>query len=183
MGTLSGPLARSTLRHSDTQTLNTRDNIIATMAGANEAELREAFKLFDADGDGMISAEELVTLISKVGGQMADAEAKALIHAADKDGNMGIDFGEFAKFWEALHGDDEGKIRGEFGKLDADKSGYITALAPSTIKIKIIAPPERKYSVWIGGSILASLSTFQQMWISKQEYDECGPAIVHRKCF
>merc|ERR1712222_180894 len=59
----------------------------------------------------------------------------------------------------------------------------ITALAPSTIKIKIIAPPERKYSVWIGGSILASLSTFQQMWISKQEYDECGPAIVHRKCF
>ena len=39
------------------------------------------------------------------------------------------------------------------------------------------------YSVWIGGSILASLSTFQQMWISKQEYDECGPSIVHRKCF
>merc|ERR1719378_1212802 len=59
----------------------------------------------------------------------------------------------------------------------------ITALAPSTIKIKIIAPPVRKYSVWIGGSILASLSTFQQMWISKQEYDECGPSIVHRKCF
>jgi len=59
----------------------------------------------------------------------------------------------------------------------------ITALAPSSMKIKIIAPPERKYSVWIGGSILASLSTFQQMWISKQEYDESGPSIVHRKCF
>uniref|UniRef100_A0A8C9WXI3 Actin, cytoplasmic 2 n=1 Tax=Sander lucioperca TaxID=283035 RepID=A0A8C9WXI3_SANLU len=59
----------------------------------------------------------------------------------------------------------------------------ITALAPTTMKIKIIAPPERKYSVWIGGSILASLSTFQQMWISKQEYDESGPSIVHRKCF
>ncbi|KAJ8319028.1 hypothetical protein KUTeg_004119 [Tegillarca granosa] len=59
----------------------------------------------------------------------------------------------------------------------------VTALAPANIKIKIIAPPERKYSVWIGGSILASLSTFQQMWISKQEYDEGGPAIVHRKCF
>jgi actin-related protein len=56
-------------------------------------------------------------------------------------------------------------------------------LAPSTMKIKIIAPPERKYSVWIGGSILSSLSTFQQMWISKEEYDESGPAIVHRKCF
>jgi len=59
----------------------------------------------------------------------------------------------------------------------------ITSLAPSSMKIKVIAPPERKYSVWIGGSILASLSTFQQMWISKQEYDESGPSIVHRKCF
>ncbi|KAM9987797.1 hypothetical protein ACTFIZ_003150 [Dictyostelium cf. discoideum] len=58
----------------------------------------------------------------------------------------------------------------------------LTALAPSTMKIKIIAPPERKYSVWIGGSILSSLSTFQQMWISKEEYDESGPSIVHRKC-
>jgi actin-related protein len=59
----------------------------------------------------------------------------------------------------------------------------LTALAPSTMKIKVIAPPERKYSVWIGGSILSSLSTFQQMWISKAEYDESGPTIVHRKCF
>ena len=56
------------------------------------------------------------------------------------------------------------------------------ALASSSIKVKIIAPPERKYSVWIGGSILASLSTFQNMWISRQEYDESGPSIVHRKC-
>jgi actin beta/gamma 1 len=59
----------------------------------------------------------------------------------------------------------------------------LQALAPSTMKIKVVAPPERKYSVWIGGSILSSLSTFQSMWISKAEYDESGPAIVHRKCF
>jgi len=59
----------------------------------------------------------------------------------------------------------------------------LTALAPPTMRIKIVAPPERKYSVWIGGSILSSLSTFQQMWISKEEYDESGPGIVHRKCF
>ena len=44
----------------------------------------------------------------------------------------------------------------------------ITALSPPTMRIKIIAPPERKYSVWIGGSVLASLSTFQQMWISNR---------------
>ena len=59
----------------------------------------------------------------------------------------------------------------------------IVALAPVTMGIKVIAPPERKYSVWIGGSILASLTTFSSMWITKDEYDESGPSIVHRKCF
>ena len=47
----------------------------------------------------------------------------------------------------------------------------------------MISTPERKYSVWIGGSILASLSTFSGMWIARSEYDELGPSIVHRKCF
>ncbi len=59
----------------------------------------------------------------------------------------------------------------------------LKALAPSTMNVRIIAPPERKYAVWIGGSILSSLTTFESMWISKQEYDEAGPSIVHRKCF
>merc|ERR1712184_219644 len=110
------------------ETSQTSSEIITRviMAGANETELREAFKLFDADGDGMISADELKTLITKVGGEMADAEAKALIHAADKDGNEGIDFEEFAQLWTTLHGAEEGKMRDEFAKLDTDKSGYIT---------------------------------------------------------
>ena len=56
-------------------------------------------------------------------------------------------------------------------------------LAPANIKVKIVAPAERKYSVWIGGSILSSLSTFQEMWITREEYDESGPGIVHRRCF
>eukprot|EP00253_Pinus_taeda_P032227 PITA_32227 len=62
-------------------------------------------------------------------------------------------------------------------------SKEVAALAPNSVKVKVVAPPERKYSVWIGGSILASLSTFQQMWITKAEYEESGPPIVHRKCF
>jgi actin len=57
----------------------------------------------------------------------------------------------------------------------------IKALAPDSMTIKIIAPPERKYSVWIGGSILSSLSTFEEMWITKAEYDEAGPSFVHIK--
>lgn len=59
----------------------------------------------------------------------------------------------------------------------------VESLAPASMKIKVVAPPERQYSVWIGGSILSSLSTFQQMWVSKNEYEEMGPSIVHRKCF
>ena len=59
----------------------------------------------------------------------------------------------------------------------------IATLAPAAVAINVVAPPERKYSTWIGGSILASMSTFQQMWISKAEYDENGPSIVHRKCY
>jgi len=66
--------------------------------------------------------------------------------------------------------------------MDKRMNKEITNLAPDTMKIKIIAPPERKYSVWIGGSILASLSTFENMWITKEEYEESGPSIVHRKC-
>jgi actin beta/gamma 1 len=59
----------------------------------------------------------------------------------------------------------------------------LVGLAPATMDIEVEAPPERKYSVWIGGSILSSLSTFQAMWITKAEYDEEGPKIVHAKCF
>ena len=62
-------------------------------------------------------------------------------------------------------------------------SKELTELNGDRVRVKVVAPSERKYSVWIGGSILASLSSFQQMWVSKEEYDECGPSIVHRKCF
>ena len=41
---------------------------------------------------------------------------------------------------------------------------------------------ERRCSAWIGGSILGSLGTFQQMWMSKAEYEERGKSIVDRKC-
>ena len=61
----------------------------------------------------------------------------------------------------------------------------VKALAPESMKnnVKVIAVPERKYSVWIGGSILSSISTFGSMWITKDEYQESGTSIVHRKCF
>jgi actin-related protein len=59
----------------------------------------------------------------------------------------------------------------------------LRSLVPTNVKLKVTAPNERKYSVWIGGSILASLTSFQSQWINKHEYDETGSRIVHRKCF
>ncbi|KAJ7844781.1 actin 1 [Mycena olivaceomarginata] len=55
-------------------------------------------------------------------------------------------------------------------------------LAPPDVTVEIHAPRERKYSAWMGGSIMASLSTFRNLWCSRQDYDEFGPAVVHRKC-
>ncbi|KAF8585819.1 Actin/actin-like protein [Ramaria rubella] len=62
-------------------------------------------------------------------------------------------------------------------------SGGMTIMSPSRMKVKIVAHLGRKYSVWIGGSILTSLSTYQNLWNSKQEYDKSGLGIVHCKCF
>lgn len=58
----------------------------------------------------------------------------------------------------------------------------LRALVPRPIRVKILAPPERKFLSWIGGSILGSLSTFQQQWITQEMYQEVGPGIVHRRC-
>jgi len=61
----------------------------------------------------------------------------------------------------------------------------LNAKTPPSMKLKLINSPiaaERKYSSWIGGSILASLGTFHQLWISNQEYEEGGKGCVEKKC-
>ena len=47
----------------------------------------------------------------------------------------------------------------------------------------MLAPAGRQHAAWLGGAILGSLPTMPSMWISKEEYDENGPLIVHRKTF
>jgi len=59
----------------------------------------------------------------------------------------------------------------------------IAQLAPASMKVKVVAGPERIFFSWIGGSILGSLSHFHGQWISKEEYDESGPVVIHRKCY
>ena len=55
-------------------------------------------------------------------------------------------------------------------------------LVPSSTEIEVIADLDRGDSVWIGGCILASSPEFEVDWITRKEYDEFGPSIVHRKC-
>lgn len=57
----------------------------------------------------------------------------------------------------------------------------VRSRAPSHLRIRISAPPERLHSAYVGGSILASLSTFKSMWVSRSEYEEHGSNILHRR--
>ena len=72
-----------------------------------------------------------------------------------------------------------------FNGLPERFSKEMKALVPESMKdeIKVIASPERKFAVWIGGSIISQISTFESEWITKDEYEEDGATIVHRKCF
>ena len=70
-----------------------------------------------------------------------------------------------------------------FDGLQERLNKEISMLVPPTVKVKIIAPVERKYSIWIGGSVMSTLATFQSSWIHASEFQEVGPSIVHRKCF
>eukprot|EP00567_Pseudictyota_dubia_P015392 CAMPEP_0197444576 /NCGR_PEP_ID=MMETSP1175-20131217/10024_1 /TAXON_ID=1003142 /ORGANISM="Triceratium dubium, Strain CCMP147" /LENGTH=403 /DNA_ID=CAMNT_0042975393 /DNA_START=65 /DNA_END=1276 /DNA_ORIENTATION=- len=56
----------------------------------------------------------------------------------------------------------------------------VRSRAPSHTRIRISAPPERIHSAWVGGSILASLATFKNMWVTAAEYEEYGNSILHR---
>lgn len=56
-------------------------------------------------------------------------------------------------------------------------------ISDKMLSISTIAPPGRKTSLWIGGSMIASIPTFKDLSISKAEYEESGPSIIHIKSY
>ncbi|CAG9984209.1 unnamed protein product, partial [Clonostachys byssicola] len=58
----------------------------------------------------------------------------------------------------------------------------MVSISPSSTSINVISSPDPLKSAWVGGSVVASLSTFKDMCISAQEYEETGSVMVHRKC-
>jgi actin-related protein len=71
-------------------------------------------------------------------------------------------------------------LRGMEKRLQKD----LSAMIPPAFKPRIVCPPplNRSVATWTGGSILASLGSFHQMWVSKAEYHEDGAGIIERKC-
>eukprot|EP00435_Cladocopium_sp_Y103_P018370 s2833_g4.t1 len=67
-----------------------------------------------------------------------------------------------------------------FPGIDKRMSKELAALAGG-MDIKVVAPPERKYTAWMGGSILCSLTSFEEMWISQSAYDESGHHVIRSK--
>eukprot|EP00210_Caulerpa_lentillifera_P002209 g2123.t1 len=106
------------------------------MAGAAEnltddqiAEFKEAFALFDKDGDGMITTKELGTVMRSLGQNPTEAELQEMINEVDTDGNGIIDFPEFlslmAKKMKDCNNEDE--LKEAFKVFDKDGNGFISA--------------------------------------------------------
>jgi len=97
------------------------------MADVSDDELNKAFAMFDDNGDGTITIEEMLGLVSKIGGNLSEGEAVGLIRQADSDNNGVIDKEEFRTLWAAVRssGEGEDELRKEFAECDVDSTGLI----------------------------------------------------------
>jgi len=59
----------------------------------------------------------------------------------------------------------------------------LRAVAPEEMKVRVVAPKDRATSAWTGGALIASLATFGKTCVSRQEYEQYGAAILHRRFF
>jgi actin-related protein len=76
------------------------------------------------------------------------------------------------------------RIEKEIKALYIEKGLKNTKDKSIKVPITIIDSPRRKYSVFIGATVLANIYNEQQTeyWITKQDWDECGPDIIFKKC-
>jgi len=93
------------------------------------AEFKEAFSLFDKDGDGCITTKELGTVMRSLGANPTEAELKEMIAEVDADGSGTIEFHEFVNMMarKMKDTDSEEEIREAFKVFDKDGNGFISA--------------------------------------------------------
>lgn len=100
-----------------------------TLSDEEVAEFREAFGLFDKNGDGTISSSELGTIMRSLGQNPTENELQDMINEVDVDGNGTIDFDEFLNMMakKMKETDSEEELREAFRVFDKDGNGYISA--------------------------------------------------------
>ncbi|TNV77683.1 hypothetical protein FGO68_gene2189 [Halteria grandinella] len=59
----------------------------------------------------------------------------------------------------------------------------INAVCSSIVGPEIFSPADRKFSAWLGGSILSNITSFKQLWVTKEQWAQLGSAIIYRNCF
>ena len=93
------------------------------------AEFKEAFSLFDKDGDGTITTKELGTVMRSLGQNPTEAELQYMINEVDSDGNGTIDFPEFLSLMarKMKDTDTEEELIEAFKVFDRDGNGFISA--------------------------------------------------------
>ncbi|CAM6014038.1 unnamed protein product [Sphagnum balticum] len=92
-------------------------------------EFKEAFSLFDKDGDGSITTQELGTVMRSLGQNPTEAELKDMIHEVDADGDGTIDFSEFLDLMarKMKDADSDEELKEAFKVFDKDQNGFISA--------------------------------------------------------
>ncbi|MEQ8959654.1 MAG: EF-hand domain-containing protein, partial [Coleofasciculus sp. C2-GNP5-27] len=98
-----------------------------TMNDAEVEKLWQAFRVFDEDGSGEISAEELSAVMRSLGQNPTDAQLHDMMQDVDVDGSGAIDFEEFKALMVSQQGDRESRLRLAFSVFDEDGSGHICA--------------------------------------------------------
>ncbi|XP_017245988.1 calmodulin-7 isoform X1 [Daucus carota subsp. sativus] len=93
------------------------------------SEFKEAFSLFDKDGDGCITTKELGTVMRSLGQNPTEAELQDMINEVDADGNGTIDFPEFLNLMarKMKDTDSEEELKEAFRVFDKDQNGFISA--------------------------------------------------------
>lgn len=104
-------------------------SITPLIMGFVSTEFKEAFKLFDKDGDGTITTKELGTVMRSLGQNPTEAELQDMVNEVDEDGNGTIDFGEFVQMMsrKVQDADTEAELREAFAVFDKDGDGFIGA--------------------------------------------------------